>query len=111
MVGRWQTKSGIRVRISFNICWGVLDGSPPRHPILVIGNTHDPSTPYEGAIAIARELARTRLLTVGGYGHTVFNPSQCASKYITHYFINGQLPPQGTICKQDYQPLTPISGR
>lgn len=79
---------------------------PTAKPILVIGNTYDPSTPYEEALAMARELALARLLTVDGYGHTVFlNPSQCANEYITNYFINGQLPPKGTICQQDYQPF------
>jgi pimeloyl-ACP methyl ester carboxylesterase len=53
---------------------------PTAHPILVIGNTFDPSTPYEGAVAMAGYLARARLLTVDGYGHTVLrNPSPCAS--------------------------------
>ncbi|GFE70301.1 hydrolase [Chroococcus sp. FPU101] len=80
---------------------------PTANPILVIGNTYDPSTPYEGSVAMSRALARARLLTVDGYGHTVFlNPSQCASEYITNYFIKGELPPEGTICKQNYQPFS-----
>lgn len=85
---------------------------PTANPILVIGNTFDPDTPYEGSVAMSRALARARLLTVDGYGHTVFlNPSKCASEYISNYFINGQLPPQGTTCKQDYQPFSSSSGR
>jgi TAP-like protein len=40
------------------------------NPVLVIGNTHDPAAPYRGARAMARLLARARLLTVDGYGHT-----------------------------------------
>lgn len=84
---------------------------PTANPILVIGNTYDPSTPYEGSAAMSRVLARARLLTVDGYGHTVFlNPSQCASEYITNYFIKGELPPEGTICQQDYQPFSLSSG-
>lgn len=85
---------------------------PTANPILVIGNTFDPDTPYENSVAMARELARARLLTVDGYGHTVFlNPSQCANEYIANYFIKGQLPPKGTTCKQDYQPFSSSSGR
>jgi pimeloyl-ACP methyl ester carboxylesterase len=78
---------------------------PTANPILVIGNTFDPSTPYEGAVAMANALARARLLTVDGYGHTVLlNPSACASQYESDYLIDGTLPPEGTVCPQD-QPL------
>jgi hypothetical protein len=75
--------------------------------VLVIGNTFDPATPYEGAVAMANDLARARLLTVDGYGHTVLlNPSACASTYESSYFVDGTLPPPGTVCQQDQQPFT-----
>jgi pimeloyl-ACP methyl ester carboxylesterase len=76
-------------------------------PILVIGNTLDPDTPYKGAIAMANDLARGRLLTVQGYGHTtLLNPSTCANDYETQYLVDGKLPPSGTVCHQDTQPFT-----
>jgi pimeloyl-ACP methyl ester carboxylesterase len=76
-------------------------------PILVIGNTFDPDTPYEGADAMADELARARLLTVDGYGHTaLLNPSACAIAYESSYFVDGTLPPPGIVCQQDQQPFT-----
>jgi pimeloyl-ACP methyl ester carboxylesterase len=100
----WPAKSANRYTGPWN--------RPTANPILVIGNTYDPATRYEGSIAMARELARARLLTVDGYGHTVFlNPSRCANHYITNYFMNGQLPPVGTTCKQDYQPFSASSNR
>jgi pimeloyl-ACP methyl ester carboxylesterase len=77
------------------------------NPVLVIGNTFDPATPYQGAVAMADDLARARLLTVDGYGHTVLlNPSACARSYESSYFVEGTLPPPGTICQQDRQPFT-----
>jgi pimeloyl-ACP methyl ester carboxylesterase len=80
---------------------------PTANPVLVIGNTFDPATPYQGAVAMADELARARLLTVDGYGHTVLlNPSACASTYESNYFVDGTLPPPGTVCQQDQQPFT-----
>ena len=76
-------------------------------PVLVIGNTHDPATPYTGSQAIARQLARGRLLKVKGYGHTtLFNPSTCASDYEGHYFVDGKLPPKGAVCHQDPKPFS-----
>ena len=76
-------------------------------PILVIGNTVDPSTPYQDAVAMSRDLARARLLTVHGYGHTEFlNPSSCAKRYETRYLLTGALPPAGTVCQQDKAPFS-----
>jgi pimeloyl-ACP methyl ester carboxylesterase len=74
--------------------------------ILVIGNTHDPSTPYARAVALSRELANSRLLTVEGYGHTVLlNASACASQYEGEYLIDGALPPTGTVCAETAPPF------
>ncbi len=76
------------------------------NPVLVIGNTHDPSTAYRESVAMAHQLARARLLRVDGYGHTVLeNPSVCASRYESRYFIDRALPPAGTRCRQDHMPL------
>jgi pimeloyl-ACP methyl ester carboxylesterase len=83
---------------------------PTANPVLVIGNTFDPATPYEGAVAMADDLARARLLTVDGYGHTaLLNPSACAKTYESSYFVDGTLPPPGTVCQQDRQPFTTSS--
>jgi pimeloyl-ACP methyl ester carboxylesterase len=80
---------------------------PTANPVLVIGNLFDPDTPYEGSVAMARELADARLLTVDGYGHTAFlNPSTCANDYVSRYVVDGTLPPPGTVCPQDQQPFT-----
>ncbi|PPQ35743.1 hypothetical protein CCS01_06695 [Rhodopila globiformis] len=79
---------------------------PTSATILVIGNTHDPATPYSGAVSLSQQLAKARLLTVDGYGHTVLlNPSQCAGQYESDYLVNGTLPPEGTVCQQDAQPF------
>ena len=78
------------------------------NPVLVLNTTHDPSTPYEGAVATSRQLARARLLTVDGYRHSVQgNPSACATRYINRYLIRTKLPPAGTRCGQDQQPFSP----
>jgi pimeloyl-ACP methyl ester carboxylesterase len=76
------------------------------NPVLVIGNTYDPNTPYRGARAMTRQLSRARLLTVDGYGHTeLLNPSSCANRYASRYLIARVLPPKGTRCKQDQAPF------
>ncbi len=74
--------------------------------ILLVNTTVDPATPYSGALAMSRQLARTRLLTLDGYGHTsLLNPSACVNSYESRYFISGVLPPRGARCRQDHQPF------
>jgi len=75
-------------------------------PILVIGNTGDPVTPYHDAVAMSRDLDRARLLTVSEFGHTEFyNPDTCATNYEISYLTTGALPPAGTVCQQDTPPF------
>ena len=69
-------------------------------------NTVDPATPYQGAVAMARDLARARLLTVDGFGHTEFaNPSTCATGDEIRYLTAGALPRRGAVCKQNGSPF------
>ena len=76
------------------------------NPVLVIGNTFDPATPYGGAVAMSKALARARLLTMDGYGHTaLLNPSSCVDRYESRYFIRGGLPPKGARCAQNESPF------
>ena len=75
------------------------------HPILVIGTTYDPATPYQSAVALSHQLSRGRLLTVDGYGHTS-GASTCAHRYETRYLISGALPRRGARCSQDKRPFT-----
>ena len=80
---------------------------PTANPILLINTTHDPATPYEGAVAMAHALARARLLTIDGYGHGGGGiPSACVDTYKSSYFVDGTLPPPGTVCEQDQPPFT-----
>jgi pimeloyl-ACP methyl ester carboxylesterase len=74
--------------------------------ILVLGNTGDPITPYQSSVAMSRDLAKARLLTVRGYGHTEYdNPSTCATNDEVRYLLTGKLPPVGTNCPQNAVPF------
>jgi pimeloyl-ACP methyl ester carboxylesterase len=83
---------------------------PTASPILLIGNTGDPVLPFRDSVAMSRDLARARLLTVDGYGHTeAANPSTCATAYEVRYLLAGALPPAGTVCRQNATPFPPPS--
>lgn len=62
-------------------------------PILVVGNTGDPDTPYQDAVTLSRTLDNAHLLTVRGEGHTGTG-SECAWNATMDYLATGALPRQ-----------------
>ncbi|MEU5719959.1 alpha/beta hydrolase [Streptomyces sp. NPDC020403] len=82
--------------------WVTPDVSAPGSaPILVIGNTGDPATPYAGAKAMATELGKGVgvELTYKGQGHGAYNGgSACVQKAVDGYLLDGKVPPDGTVC-------------
>jgi pimeloyl-ACP methyl ester carboxylesterase len=80
------------------------------NPVLVIGNTFDPATPYQSAVALSHELGNARLLTLDGWGHTALNqPSTCALEAGIRYLVHLQLPAPGTVCRPDVGPFGPLA--
>ncbi|MER7518697.1 alpha/beta hydrolase [Streptomyces sp. NPDC126499] len=78
-----------------------VDASAPgAAPILVVGTTGDPATPYEGAEKMAKELGAGVgvLVTNKGEGHGAYGTSACATRTIDAYFLDGQVPAYGTTC-------------
>lgn len=73
-------------------------GSPP---ILVVGTTGDPATPYSEAQALASELQHGVLLTRVGQGHTAYPFSSCIRTSVDAYLLHLTLPATGTRCKSD----------
>jgi pimeloyl-ACP methyl ester carboxylesterase len=71
-------------------------GSPP---ILVVGSTGDPVTPYQWSQALAAQLANAVLLTRVGDGHTAYGASSCIRGRVDQYLIGQVLPPAGTRCQ------------
>lgn len=71
------------------------DGTPP---ILLIGGTNDPATPYSEAKSVNQRLAGSVLLTRTGNGHTSYASSQCSASATDAYLIDLTLPAAGTVC-------------
>jgi pimeloyl-ACP methyl ester carboxylesterase len=82
-----------------------------QHPILVIGTTFDPASPYTNARRVVRLLANAVLLTHDGYGHTSeADPSQCVIHATRTYLVDLTTPQKGTVCPSDRQPFDPRFG-
>jgi pimeloyl-ACP methyl ester carboxylesterase len=68
-------------------------------PILVVGTTDDPATPYQNAVNLAKGFANARLLTRVGTGHAAFGSGNaCAQSAMEAYLVAGTLPADGTRC-------------
>ncbi|MGH3345245.1 MAG: alpha/beta hydrolase [Carbonactinosporaceae bacterium] len=74
--------------------------APGAPPILVIGTTRDPATPYAWAEGLAEQLNSGVLLTYEGDGHTAYSRgSACIDHEVEVYLITGKPPRQGTRCR------------
>lgn len=68
-------------------------------PILVIGTTGDPATPYVWAQALAEQLSSGVLLTYDGEGHIAYDEGDpCINDLVDEYFITGAVPPSDPVC-------------
>lgn len=81
---------------------GVDDRTPVRaagaDPILVIGTTGDPATPFRWAESLAAQLESGVLLTFEGEGHTAYGGNACVDAIVEEYFLTGVLPAEGARC-------------
>ncbi|MFJ9411835.1 alpha/beta hydrolase [Streptomyces sp. NPDC101393] len=68
-------------------------------PIVVVGTTRDPATPYIWAKGLADQLASGTLLTYVGDGHTAYGRgSDCIDSAINTYLLDGTVPPKNKRC-------------
>lgn len=71
------------------------EGAPP---IVVVGTTGDPATPYHWAEALADQLESGVLVTYEGEGHTGYGDSECVQETIDEYLIELTVPEDGLRC-------------
>ncbi|MFF6775361.1 alpha/beta hydrolase [Streptomyces sp. NPDC012637] len=97
-----------------NLAWAALNctywpapatGRPHRitaegaAPIVVVGTTRDPATPYKWARSLAEQLSSGTLLTYDGDGHTAYGRgSDCIDTAINTYLLDGTPPQDGKRC-------------
>jgi pimeloyl-ACP methyl ester carboxylesterase len=74
---------------------GPAKGAPP---ILVVGTTGDPATPYESTMKLADMLGVGQVLTWEGEGHTAYPTTTCIRRAVDNYLIDLTLPAKGLRC-------------
>ncbi|MFF4369964.1 alpha/beta hydrolase [Streptomyces sp. NPDC001594] len=82
--------------------WQTPDVSAPGSaPILVVGNTGDPATPYEGARNMVNRLGKGVgvELTYKGQGHGAYNSGDpCVQRAVNAYLLDGKVPGANAVC-------------
>ena len=68
-------------------------------PIVVVGTTRDPATPYEWAVNLAKQLEDGHLISYDGDGHTAYlRGSSCVDKAVDAYLLRGTVPKANLRC-------------
>ena len=68
-------------------------------PILVIGTSNDPATPYANAVSLADQLSSGVLISYEGEGHTIYAQGvSCVDDTVDAYFIDGTVPDADPNC-------------
>ncbi|MCU1417388.1 MAG: alpha/beta hydrolase [Schumannella sp.] len=71
-------------------------GAPP---ILVIGTSNDPATPYANAVSLSKQLSSGVLISYEGEGHTIYAQGvSCIDDTVDAYFIDGTVPSADPKC-------------
>jgi pimeloyl-ACP methyl ester carboxylesterase len=70
-------------------------GAPP---IVLVGTTGDPATPYAWAKSVAQQIKGSVLLTHRGDGHTGYLSSGCVRDALIKYLVTLKTPAKGTVC-------------
>ncbi len=69
-------------------------------PLLVVGATGDPATPYQNAVTMAQQLESGVLVTYQGEGHGTFGgKSKCVDSIVIAYLTKDTVPADGVKCQ------------
>lgn len=72
----------------------------PPGKVVVVSTTHDPATPYQAGVELARQLGGP-LISFDGTQHTVvFDGNRCVDAAIMRYFLDLTLPQPNLRCQQ-----------
>ena len=68
-------------------------------PILVVGTTGDPATPYHWSEALTKQLDSAHLITWEGNAHVAYaHGNKCIKTAIDNFLLDGQLPEDNLVC-------------
>ncbi len=68
-------------------------------PIIIVGTTRDPATPYQWAVALHKIIQNSRLISLNADGHTgQGRGSDCVDSAVDKYLLTGVIPAKDLAC-------------
>lgn len=103
IMGWWQVDNVCAYwhRPKINILVPTGHGIPP---VLMVQSTHDPATPYEGALAAHRAFHGSRMVTVENEGdHVIYSrrKNACVDQIVDAFLLRGEIPVEDVTCQGD----------
>ena len=75
----------------------IIESMTTANPVIVIGTTGDPATPYEWAQGLSKLLTNSRLISLTGEGHTGQGQGNaCIDDQIDDFYLTGKAPTTST---------------
>jgi pimeloyl-ACP methyl ester carboxylesterase len=99
--GRFSSPYGAMVCVGWPVANLTRDPvvPPMLPPVVLVGTTGDPATPYAWAVSAAKHLPGSVLLTSKSFTHTAYlYGDPCIDKPVDDYLVTGTLPPAGIAC-------------
>ena len=93
LFGPYLAYGGVTCKFFIQDSEVTIEQTVTANPVIVIGTTGDPATPYEWAKGLSRLLTNSRLISLNGEGHTGQGQgSACIDDQIDDYYIYNLLP-------------------
>ena len=74
-----------------------IEPTATANPVIVIGTTGDPATPYEWAQGLSKLLTNSSLISLTGEGHTGQGQGNaCIDDQVEDFYLNGKVPTTST---------------
>ena len=69
------------------------------NPVMIVGTTGDPATPYEQAVALSSLMKGSYLLTFQGEGHTAYGSNACIGQVVDDYLAGNEIAQEALYCE------------
>jgi len=69
------------------------------NPVMIVGTTGDPATPYEQAVTLSSLMQGSYLLTFEGEGHTAYGSSDCVGSVVDDYLAGKTISEDSLYCR------------